>query len=86
MDLTPALFVDLGAFGLVAVLVVRWFSRLESALDRLTGAIVNQNDGQHAIVRVLTLLASAFRATPPDRDHLIDEALELLERRKEPRP
>lgn len=86
MDLDPAILIDVGAFGLVAILVVRWFGRLEGALDRLTGAITNQNDGQHRTTRALTLLAAALRASPPDRDHLVTEALDELERRKEPRP
>lgn len=86
MDLDPAFFVDLGALGLVAVLVVRWFGRLEAAMDRLALAITTQNDEQHRVVRVLTLLAAAFRASPPDREDLVTDALEELERRKEPRP
>lgn len=86
MGLDPAFFVDLGALGLVAVLVVRWFGRLEAAMDRLTSAISNQSDGQHSVVRVLTLLAAALRASPPDREALVNDALDELERRKDPRP
>lgn len=85
MDLDPAFFVDLGALGLVAVLVVRWFGRLEAAMDRLSTAITTQNEEQHRVVRVLTLLAAAFRASPTDRDQHVTDALEELDRRKEHR-
>lgn len=83
MDFDPAMILDLGAFGLVAILVVRWFGRLESAIDRLASAITNQQEGQHRIVRVLTLLAAALRASAQHRDELVVQALDELERRKE---
>ena len=83
MDLDPSILLDLGAFGLLAVLVMRWFGKLEGAMDRLTAAITNQNDGQHHIVRVLTLLAAALREPQGDREAMLAEALEILERRKE---
>lgn len=85
MELDPGPFLNVGAFGLVAILVVRWFGRLEGALDRLTAAISSQQDGQHRITRVLTLLAAALRLPSHERDTLVTQALEELERRKETR-
>lgn len=85
MDLDPALFVDAGALALVAFLVVRWFGRLEGALDRLTGAMSAHTDTQNQVIRVLSLLAVAMRSDPPTRDALTEQALELLERRKDTR-
>lgn len=83
--LDPGVFLDAGAFALVAFLVLRWFGRLEGALDRLTDTMRAHFDTQHAVVRVLSLLALAIRSDSTNRDALTDQALELLERRKEPR-
>lgn len=83
--LDPATILDAGAFALVAFLVIRWFGRLEGALDRLSDTMRAHSETQHAVVRVLSLLALAMRSEQPNRDALTEQALEMLERRKETR-
>jgi hypothetical protein len=82
----PSSLIDIGAFGLVVLMVLRWFSKVEASMDRLTTAITNQNDAQHRMSRALTLLVGALREENHlNREALIAQALDELERRKDTR-
>lgn len=77
--ITPFLDPNIGAFALVAYLVLRWHSRIEKSLDSLAEAVTAQSALLGKIGRAVTYLAVAERTPDAARAaRLHSRALEQL--------
>jgi len=82
--IAPFLDPNIGAFALVAYLVLRWHSRIEKSLDSLASAVTAQSALLGKIGRAVTYLAIAERTPSAERaQRLHDRALETLSTEEE---
>lgn len=79
MDLSLSPFIELGSFGLLAVLVLRFASKIEAALDTHRRAIELQT---RVVAELVSALARHGVPPPPSAQRASDRALREIRTRQ----